>query len=691
MDLKNLVQSKFDTLGEKVEISFKGMIKNFTFSSYLHIKPDSNKLFVILNGALLKEPRIPLTYHRYTWHEAFDGSVLYIADPTLFQYEAINLAWYLGDKELDIYPYLVDFVKSVAERLKIVSDHIIVYGSSGGGFSSLKLASLLGGGSLAVCINPQTVINKYFAPHVNLYFNTCFQYTEQQIAESSAHMRFNAIKMVQNHACKVLFIQNLQDTFHYQNHFIPFISALQVSPCSVNLPIQEQNTGRIRTIIYDHPSGHAAEPKEMLPEIMQAVEYMINNVKAWKNGVFIVGSCVTRDSFLPSMVADYYVVDYHPRTSFARLASGKVGHQPNLDKLKSPFQKKVVLYDVNKQLLNCLKTTQFDVIVMDFIDHRYDLVEYEPNCYVTYSYELQMADIIPKTARIIHSGSYEFYELWVEGFGLFVKTCQDLNLLDKIIINEVYWSTTFSDLSKIPNYSQEKIDRNNQILEKLYAIVKAQLPNAKFISYDKSIFLSDKNHKWGQTPFHYDGAFYKEFINKLNKIFSLPTKIYINSVNKQILSVEKIEVNAETDCICWDIEPYLADGGGYIVIVEYWVRANQKSLYDTLLSFSFKDIITGKTGNDIPKQSITNIPFSMDKRAGYFQYLPIYHAGKVNYGKIELLLDAGIEISKVRLVNWLVGRENQNQKVAFEKILLTVVKLSESDGLHESQHNTNID
>ncbi|AGQ25922.1 TPA: hypothetical protein PW671_001717 [Mannheimia haemolytica] len=258
------------------EISFKAVINDLNFSSCLYIKPNTSKLYVILNGALIKEPRNPLIYHRHSWHLEFDGSVLYIADPTLFKYESINLAWYVGDKDTDLYPYLAEFVTSVATHLNVETDHIVTYGSSGGGFAALQLGARIGNGVVTVCINPQTNIMKYVPSYRNAFLNACFDFNAEEYDSLSNQEKFNALVLLKENTSKILYIQNTQDEFHHKWHFLPFLELKGIDLSEIEKTHwREQQSKDVKVILYSHESGHAAEPKEMIPEILSAVDQLI--------------------------------------------------------------------------------------------------------------------------------------------------------------------------------------------------------------------------------------------------------------------------------------------------------------------------------------------------------------------------------------------------------------------------------
>ncbi len=272
--MRKFVDKKFSDSVGKGEISFKLQVNDLPVSSYLYIKPGSDRLFVCLNGALDRGRTTSLTYHRYSWHPLFPGSVLYIADPTLFKYEDLSLAWYVGDKYTPIDGFLRDFVLAVAENLGVSRKRIVTYGSSGGGFAALQLGAGIEDG-VAVCINPQTNIMKYVEKDRDGFLLRCFSAGAEDFSVVNGNSRFNAIKRLGDSDVRVLYVQNETDTFHVKNHFEPFVSVLGVSGWKKTFTIDQENTSRVQVLWYSHESGHAAEPKESVPDIMKALDLMM--------------------------------------------------------------------------------------------------------------------------------------------------------------------------------------------------------------------------------------------------------------------------------------------------------------------------------------------------------------------------------------------------------------------------------
>lgn len=265
-----MIDEKFDyaVSNQKKEISFKGVLGDMPFSAYLYIKKDADKLFVVLNGAVADKFKGGTVYQRWSWHETFPGSVLYISDPSLIKYKELSLAWYIGDKDNKIDKDIARLVDKVADNLNV--GKVIAYGSSGGGFAAIQLACNTKKTAIAVAINPQINVLHHRKNTVDIYLNSCWKGFSKYDLEND--ISFDASKNFQKSSTQVLYVQNKVDELHYKTHFLPFLEKLDIQKELLGKPLIEQK-GNVKALIYDHESGHAAEPKELLPDIFKAIEY----------------------------------------------------------------------------------------------------------------------------------------------------------------------------------------------------------------------------------------------------------------------------------------------------------------------------------------------------------------------------------------------------------------------------------
>ena len=221
--------------------------------------------------------------------------------------------------------------------------------------------------------------------------------------------------------------------------------------------------------------------------------------------VLILGSCVSRDPFgiHPNLNSDYLVVDYYARTSLASLCAMKCSTVYDLSKISSPFQRNMVHRDFCKDFFTDIGTLNFDVLLMDFVDDRFGLLEFFDGSAITDSDEFRSAKLkfSDSDCILIPSFSNSFYEKWSTGskklWDFLKRTSQE----NKVLINKVYWAHRDDQNIEFPN--GDFINVANSYLDRLYGSLESFIPKRQFICYDGISFVGSTSHMWGRSCFHY--------------------------------------------------------------------------------------------------------------------------------------------------------------------------------------------
>ncbi len=227
------------------------------------------RLYVLLRGNEAERSTVVLPrFSRFSWRDAFGDTVVCVADPTL-QFDAnLRLGWYFGNREHDVIEHLARIVVALCDRHAIAIEDVCAYGSSGGGFAALQLAARLGGGATAIAVNPQTDILEYWVPRsVKAFTAVCLGNVDHGTARRAFASRLSALEswsQPSSGEARCLIVQNVADSEHYRNHFRPFADLMGIPDNGLSAD------GRMGSLLYDHLSGHAAEPREMVPEILKA-------------------------------------------------------------------------------------------------------------------------------------------------------------------------------------------------------------------------------------------------------------------------------------------------------------------------------------------------------------------------------------------------------------------------------------
>ncbi|MFJ5954500.1 DUF6270 domain-containing protein [Paenarthrobacter sp. NPDC092416] len=227
--------------------------------------------------------------------------------------------------------------------------------------------------------------------------------------------------------------------------------------------------------------------------------------------VFIYGSCVSRDPF--EKPSEFELKGYFARSSVGsafRMPPPPDIELPNVDALASRFQKRMVQSDITKSLSESLTTTDYDVLVVDFIDERMNTIELGATAF-TASEELKATGYAVDPANIHEPWSPIGLAHRLEGIRALTRIVDPL----KIVVNRVHWATV--DTDGVPFPRSLWFDRNNKLLYNLYKEIE-KTPGVRFIDYPGGAPLAAPKHKWGRQPFHYSEAANDHFLSELTRL-----------------------------------------------------------------------------------------------------------------------------------------------------------------------------
>jgi hypothetical protein len=174
--------------------------------------------------------------------------------------------------------------------------------------------------------------------------------------------------------------------------------------------------------------------------------------------------------------------------------------------------------DIRKDFLNDLARLQFDILLLDLIDERFNLYVDPGGRVCTLSSELLSTEFPGDSTggSRVHSGSEEFWRLWEAGWLVFVNKLRGLGVLNRLLVNQVFWgSRTENGGNFEPHFSSKHIDSANQFLDRMYQRISADIPPEQFLRFDHGLMTGSIAHTWGISPFHYVDAYYHSAIQQL--------------------------------------------------------------------------------------------------------------------------------------------------------------------------------
>lgn len=235
--------------------------------------------------------------------------------------------------------------------------------------------------------------------------------------------------------------------------------------------------------------------------------------------LLIFGSCVSRDILNHQLDKTRLVlVDYYARCSLASLGARPIEMPSTIQNIHSKFQRRMVERDIRKDFLNDLAGLQFDVLLLDLIDERLNLYVEPQGRACTISSEL-LGSGFPGDSdggSRIPTGSEVFWRLWEAGWSILVNKLRGLEVLDRLLVNQVFWGARTENGGNFePHYSSKHIDSANQFLDRMYQRISADIPSKQFLRFDQGLMTGSITHTWGVSPFHYVDGYYRSAIQQL--------------------------------------------------------------------------------------------------------------------------------------------------------------------------------
>jgi hypothetical protein len=225
----------------------------------LLVNKGSDLLVVSLHGAT---DRGKYSLPRFEWLRSLletEFSAFYPSDPTLGLRDDLQLAWYTGSADVDLYPILAEWAGRAADA--VGAKGIIFLGSSGGGLASLQVSTYIPG-SMALPFSCQTSIANYLVNGTQMGAQRTYVevvmphlapedgvWSLQPDEDWSVPLRERSSALVRyGHPQQNLvhYVQNSRDYPHMEQHYQPFRDVIESGP----------NKDRVRFDLYEGPEAH---------------------------------------------------------------------------------------------------------------------------------------------------------------------------------------------------------------------------------------------------------------------------------------------------------------------------------------------------------------------------------------------------------------------------------------------------
>jgi hypothetical protein len=243
--------------------------------------------------------------------------------------------------------------------------------------------------------------------------------------------------------------------------------------------------------------------------------------------VLIFGSCVSRDILnFAGGSSRITLVDYYARSSIASLETDPCDlDEAYFDRIKSDFQRRMVRRDLSKAFLqDVVQRRDFDFILIDLIDERFDMYEVAPGAMATISGEFLATRYVTSrdrsSERWIRSGSERHRALWKAGVKRLFTLLAEHGLSDRVIVNKVFWADRMEDGAPLGEEDAGQREAANSLLAWMYEELAAYVPAPRWMEFPGELLRSSPAHRWGIAPFHYTNGYYAKAVEQLNGLYA---------------------------------------------------------------------------------------------------------------------------------------------------------------------------
>lgn len=220
---------------------------NVKYEFLIRFSSNNKNLICMGSGAFDPKKISPPIFSRFTWESEFEESIIYYNDPTLYlNNSSLRLGWGVGKNDQWYLLIIAEIIGILARKNDIKSENILFFGSSGGGFTSIILATLIKNSS-AMVNNPQLFCKPWKEFFDNI-IDVCFDNLDKKTVFEQYKYRFNVLEMFkrEKYVPPITYLVNVNSRLDMEQ-LIPFINGLAFF---------KSFEYRINVLLYPKENGH---------------------------------------------------------------------------------------------------------------------------------------------------------------------------------------------------------------------------------------------------------------------------------------------------------------------------------------------------------------------------------------------------------------------------------------------------
>lgn len=228
---------------------------------------------------------------------------------------------------------------------------------------------------------------------------------------------------------------------------------------------------------------------------------------------FIVGSCVSRDTFAVLPSEDFCLRRYVARQSLISIdrpvAAGAVAYQ----KLPSKFQRTMLAGDLAGDAIDQLSSAgEIDLVLWDLTDERLGVHPVGGGFY-TRTIEGLRAGLYRDGIDHIAFGTDRHFELWSAALPRWLTALDDRGLLPRTLFLQVPWAALTSDGEDTPESFGLTAPQANAASFRYQRALMDAAPIEMI--RPRCAVRAEPEHRWGLAAFHYTDEVYDDLIAQI--------------------------------------------------------------------------------------------------------------------------------------------------------------------------------
>ena len=183
---------------------------------------------------------------------------------------------------------------------------------------------------------------------------------------------------------------------------------------------------------------------------------------------------------------------------------------------KNPYRDLMIERDFSGKLLDMLREESADYIVIDFIEERHDVIQYEGK-YYTLSDALIESDFPVDKGRLIRRESKECEALWKDACLLFIDILKKYFEPRNIILIRNILAEKWGDINQYNVYDNiDEISKKNQIIMSYYDFFEKHIDGIQVVDLTHSaLYITDVNFEYGSYPWHLNELINRDIAEKI--------------------------------------------------------------------------------------------------------------------------------------------------------------------------------